>query len=362
MGKAEGDMGQRDWCRSIVCCGALLLVVGLWAAAAAAAGAERVDGAGRFPQLSLGQSGDEAEEWTGERGNRGQSCGEWAAKVNRWQERMARWRPAPRPDLPDVAYGNSRLERFDVFLPRGTSSPGPAPIIALVHGGGWCVGDKANNEVVSNKVARWQNRGFVVVSVNYPMVNEGSDALDQAHHLGRAVAAIQARAGQWGSDGNKLILMGHSAGAHLVSLLHADAQLRNACGVGPLLGVISLDAGALDVLRQMPQVYPFLKIRYTEAFGESKEGWRAASPLHRLQGSVSPWLGVCSTKRKDDPCAQARIYAAKSMGLGARAEVLPLAMTHRAINEELGLPGEYTVQVEAFMAGLDAEVGRRLQP
>ena len=41
---------------------------------------------------------------------------------------------------------------------------------------------------------------------------------------------------------------------------------------------------------------------------------------------------------------------------------MPVAMTHRAINEELGLPGDYTSQVETFMAGLDAQVARQLRP
>ncbi len=339
---------------------ALLMVISLGDAAVMAE--NRSERAGESRRSTSLQENEVGEEWGLEWGIGAQSCAEWATKVNRWQERMARWRPAPRPDLADLAYGSSRLERFDVFLPRGKAYGNAAPIIVLVHGGGWCVGDKANNAVVSNKVARWQARGFMVVSVNYPMVNEGSDALAQAHHLARAVAAIQARAGQWGGDGSKLILMGHSAGAHLVSMLHADAQIRRAYDVAPLLGVVSLDAGALDVVLQIGQVYPFLKTRYREAFGGGEEGWRQASPLHRLTGELSPWLGVCSTRRKDDPCGQARSYAAKSQGLGGKVEVVPLAMSHRAINEELGLPGDYTAQVEAFMAGLDAAVAQRLHP
>jgi len=301
----------------------------------------------------------DADEADGLGGN-AQSCADWAARVARLQQRAATRRPGPQPDLGDIAYGASPLERFDVYLPRkgGTNA---APVIVMVHGGGWCVGDKTAAGVVANKVARWTARGFVFVSLNYPMVNEGSDALAQAGHVARAVARVQAGAAEWGGDPAKVVLIGHSAGAHLVSLVNADGGLRAVHGVRPLLGTVSLDAGAIDVPRQMPQVYSFLKLRYREAFGDSEARWIAASPLHRLDARAAPWLGVCSTTRKDDPCAQARAYAAKSEGLGVRAEVLPLAMGHGAINKELGLENDYTRRIEAFMAGLDPALARLLR-
>jgi hypothetical protein len=111
----------------------------------------------------------------------------------------------------------------------------------------------------------------------------------------------------------------------------------------------------------MPKVYPFLKVRYREAFGNSETDWVAASPFHKLDRTAAPWLGVCSTTRKDDPCGQARAYAEKSNGLGVKASVLPEAKSHGAINKELGLPGDYTRGVEAFMAALDPVVARLLK-
>jgi acetyl esterase/lipase len=214
--------------------------------------------------------------------------------------------------------------------------------------------------VTQNKVARWTPKGFLFVSVNYPMVSQGSDALAQAHHIARAVAFIQRNAKGWGGDPNRLILIGHSAGAHLVSLVNADAKLRAMENARPL-GVISLDAGAIDVVQQMPRVYPAMKLRYREAFGESEAGWIAASPLHQLDGGAAPWLGVCSTRRKDDPCGQARAYAEKSQSLGVRAVVLPEAKSHGEINKEVGLPGDYTEAIERFMASLDPLVATLLK-
>ena len=293
-------------------------------------------------------------------GGRALGCAEWKQRVDRLQARAAARDAGPQPDRRDVAYGSGKLETLDVFYAGGARS-GPAPVIVMVHGGGWCVGDKAGATLTANKVARWTPKGFVFVSLNYPMVADGSDALAQAAHVARAIAYVQAHAGDWGGDPARVILMGHSAGAHLVSLVNADADLRRAHGLQPVLGTISLDAGAIDVVRQMPKVYPFLKARYREAFGDSEAQWIAASPYHRLDRSAGPWLGVCSTTRQDDPCGQARAYAEKSNGLGIKASVLPQPRSHGAINKDLGLPGDYTRGVEAFMASLDPRLARLLE-
>jgi acetyl esterase/lipase len=289
------------------------------------------------------------------------SCAEWAQRANRLQARLSERHPGPRPDRADVAYGDQPLQTLDVFLPKAATDRGPAPIIAMVHGGGWCIGDKANLGVTQNKVARWMPKGFLFVSVNYPMISQGSDALAQAKHIARAAAFIQQNAKAWGGDPKRLILMGHSAGAHLVSLVNADAKLRALTGPYPLLGVISLDAGAIDVVQQMPKVSPVMKPRYREAFGAYEAGWIAASPFHQLDSGAAPWLGVCSTRRQDDPCGQARAYAKKSQSLGIRAVVLPEAKSHGEINKEVGLPGDYTKAIEAFMASLDSRVAEALE-
>ena len=288
------------------------------------------------------------------------SCADWARRVDRLQARAAAAKPGPQPDLKDVGYGSGQREKLDVYLP-AKGSEALAPVIVMVHGGGWCVGDKAVAGVTENKVARWADSGFVFVSVNYPMVNDGSNALAQANHVARAIAYVQAHARDWHGDPTKVILMGHSAGAHLVSLVNADAGIRRANGVAPVLGTVSLDAGAIDVVRQMPKVYPFLKARYREAFGDGEPGWIAASPYHQIDRSAGPWLGVCSTTRKDDSCGQARAYAEKSNSLGVKAGVVEQAMSHGALNKELGLATDYTRRVEAFMAGLDPAVERLLR-
>ncbi len=262
--------------------------------------------------------------------------------------------PADVKVLRDVAYGPAELQTMDVYLP---PQPTAAPIILMVHGGAWRIGDKRHPPVFENKVARWVPKGFIVVSVNYPMVPE-SDPVEQAGDIARAIAAAQKAAAGWGGDPKRIILMGHSAGAHLISLLNADPGLAAKQGAAPWLGAVSLDSGALDVPAIMEHRHPRL---FDEAFGADPALWQASSPQHHLTKGAKPWLGVCSSNRRAS-CTTNEIFAAKARVLGARAETLGEPLTHSEINEQLGLPGAYTDAVEAFMASLDPGIKALFAP
>jgi acetyl esterase/lipase len=255
--------------------------------------------------------------------------------------------------LRDVAYGPAKLQTMDVYLP---SKPHGAPIILMVHGGAWAFGDKANPQVYENKVARWVPMGFIFVSMNYPMIPD-SNPVQQADDVARAMAAVQKAARGWGGDPDALILMGHSAGAHLVSLLNADPSRATRLGAKPWLGTISLDSGALDVPSIMKAEHVQL---YDKAFGSDPAFWKESSPVDHLTKDGPPWLAVCNSDRSAS-CDPNQVYAAKAKALGLTAEVLPEPMHHSEINRELGKPSGYTDAVEGFMASLDPTVNALLR-
>jgi arylformamidase len=282
------------------------------------------------------------------------ACADQHRKVSRMMERFGDRALGPAPDRKDIAYGSHARQKLDVFLPSKTAGSNLAPVIVMVHGGGWCVGDKTLKSVTTNKVKHWVPRGFMLVSVNYPMLTDGRNAAAQAEEVARAIAHVQQNARSWGGDERRIVLMGHSAGAHLVSLVNADAQLRARAGVKPVLGTVSIDSGATNTVVQMQGLKaPKIKERYVEAFGSTEEGWKQVSPWHKLDRTASPWLGICSSKRADDPCSQARAYADKSMSLGVRAVVLPFNKSHGALNSELGEQGSYTAGVDEFIGTLE---------
>jgi arylformamidase len=241
----------------------------------------------------------------------------------------------------DVAYGPDARQRFDVYAPDDARG---APVIFMLHGGAWAFGDKGAASVVDNKVARWVPRGFVFVSANYRMLPDAAP-LEQARDAARALAAAQARAASWGGDGARFILMGHSAGAHLVSLIAAAPRIALDLGARPWLGTVELDSAALDVERIMRKRHLRL---YDRAFGRDPADWAAVSPLARLARPGAPFLAVCSTRRADS-CPAAQAFVARARSLGTRASVLEENLSHREINARLGEDGDYTRAVDAFL-------------
>ena len=276
----------------------------------------------------------------------------------------AQQRSAPLPAgvqrIADVPYGPDPAQRLDVYVPArataGASAP-RAPVIFMVHGGGWRVGDKAMGRVVQEKVNRWVPKGFILISANYRML-PASPVSVQASDVQAALVAAQQRAGTWGGDPGRFILMGHSAGAHLVALLNARAPQAQREGAVPWLGSVALDSAVMNVPAAMRARHLRL---YDDAFGSDPALWATLSPFHQWTVGAPPLQMVCSTQRADQPCAQAKAMARHVRSQGGRAEVLPQALSHGEINARLGLDSDYTRAVEAFMGSLDAEVARHLQ-
>jgi arylformamidase len=254
----------------------------------------------------------------------------------------------------DVSYGSDPRERMDVYLP---PQPSSAPVILMVHGGAWRIGNKGAKGVVENKVARWVPRGFIFISINYRMLPI-ADPLKQAEDVAKALAAAQGKAASWGGDPSKFILMGHSAGAHLVSLLTASPNKAYGLGAKPWLGTVSLDSAAIDVASIMNRKHLRL---YDSAFGSDPAYWSSVSPIEVLSKDALPMFLICSSTRPDKPCAQTHNFAAKAASMGVRAEVQEEALSHKQINETLGQPSDYTAAVERFMSSLDPVVLNTLQ-
>jgi len=253
----------------------------------------------------------------------------------------------------DVPYGSNTHQRMDVYLPQQAAG---APVILMVHGGGWRRGGKAMRTVIENKAARWVPKGFIFISTNYRLLPKAGP-LEQAEDVARALAAAQAKAASWGGDPARFILMGHSAGAHLVALLTASPLIAPGLGIKPWLGTIALDSAALDVVQIMEaRHFPL----YDRAFGTDATYWQSASPYHQLAASAAPLLAVCSTQRSDS-CPQADRFVGKATSLGIRGQVLGQNLSHKDINQQLGQSGAYTDAVESFMASLDPSVMRLLQ-
>ncbi len=252
----------------------------------------------------------------------------------------------------DVPYGKNSQQRMDIYLPQQATG---APVILMVHGGAWRLGDKDARAVVENKVARWVSRGFIFISTDYRLLPKTAP-VEQAQDVAKALATAQGKAVSWGGDPAKFILMGHSAGAHLVALLAASPARAFKLGARPWLGTVALDSAALDVVKIMKAKHARF---YDRAFGRDPAYWRTASPFHVLSEIATPFLAVCSTRRSDS-CRQASRFVSKATSLNVRASMLEQDLSHKDINQQLGMEGSYTDAVESFMRALDEPAMRAL--
>lgn len=258
--------------------------------------------------------------------------------------------PAGVTRLADLAYGTDPRQRIDVYRP----AIARGPVLVMVHGGGWRHGHKAMPFVVDAKVAHWvARRGWVLASVGYRLAPDVSPPR-QAEDVARAIAFVQREARAWGADPGAIVLMGHSAGAHLAALASASQELRRKAGAQRWRGTVLLDGAAYDPPALMARRHLPL---YDQAFGSDPEVWRASSPTLALSAAAPPppILLVCSQPRRDDSCGQNRRFAEQVRAVGARAEVLPQPLDHLQVNSRLGLPGSYTDAVDGFIATLGVE-------
>jgi arylformamidase len=261
------------------------------------------------------------------------------------QDRAVRGTPGGTRLIPDIPYGADPAQRFDVYVSaNGPASLAPAPVIFFVHGGGWARGDKTNARVVEPKIAHWVEQGYVVISANYRMLP--TPVAQQADDVAAAIAFAQSQAGLWGGDAKRFVLMGHSAGAHLVALIAAGA--RTTARPQARRGAVLLDSAAFDVTTLMTHRHLGL---YDRAFGSDRRDWAALSPIAQLSHATAPMLAVCSSRRQDS-CGQADRFAAKANGLGGRVRLLREDLSHMEINATLGAASDYTSQVDAFLASV----------
>jgi acetyl esterase/lipase len=234
----------------------------------------------------------------------------------------------------ELSYGNEDLQQLDYWKPRLTESP----LVVFVHGGGWKSGDKAH--AADTKAAYFLSQGYGFVSMNYRLV-PNVKVEDQAHDVASAVAFLKKESSKLGFDARRIVLMGHSAGAHLVALVGTDPVYLKKVGLGmdAVRGIIALDGACYDVPRQFSTGAPIMQETYKEAFGTDNKRQVALSPtLQAAAPNVSSFL-ILHVQRVDG-IAQSNALAEALKKAGITAQVQGFdgngMLGHLEINRRLG--------------------------
>ncbi len=261
---------------------------------------------------------------------------------------------APLPDGPrTISYGSSSDQVYDVWTAQNTD--GPAPLVVFVHGGGWTNGSK-DTASGPYKATHFPQQGYAYASINYRLVPEVT-VEDEARDVAAAVASLISHADELGIDPTRVVIMGHSAGAHLVALVGTDESYLRSVGLteASLRGVIAIDGAAYDV----PQQIAFGGImhdRYLQAFGTDPARQTALSPTFQVASPNAPAFLLPHVQRVDG-VAQADELAAALTAAETSAETASFPGTglagHAEINRRLGDPTyEETAVVDAWLAKL----------
>lgn len=170
----------------------------------------------------------------------------------------------------DVAYGSGPRQKMDICLPNGAKA---APCLVFVHGGFWQEGSKAWSGFAAPALAA---EGWAHVGIGYTLAPEAGLA-DILAEIAAALLALHHIAPGHGIDPDRIIVAGHSAGAHLVAALMSGIGgadvLKTIAGAVLISGVYELspvaasyvndamhlspnDVASLSPMRQRPRINP----------------------------------------------------------------------------------------------------------
>lgn len=255
---------------------------------------------------------------------------------------------------------------LDIYLPEPDAST-PRPFVVHIHGGGWTFGDKSNPSVPS-KAAHFTGLGYGFVSINYRLSpptgnpdNPDPDRImfpDHPDDVGEAIGWLDRNALSYGLDPDRIILMGHSAGAHLASLVSTDPRYIRRYGVDrrQILGAVSLDTAAFDIENSVLGSDPdepsplFMNAFGTPSENAATGSWTEASPLTWADTSDPRHLFLV----QNIP-SRIEIQSTMATRLGQDpSTIVPLSLNHNGVSLAIGNPADSTQatpSVTAFVTG-----------
>lgn len=259
----------------------------------------------------------------------------------------------------DLQYGpGGNVNSLDLYVPAHRAGE---PVVVFAHGGGWVGGDRRSYGHVGQAFARC---GIAFANVNYPLAPR-ANAAQQAAAILRAARWVQAHAALYGYAPDRMFLMGHSAGAELVSLAGlaraargpGSAQRAKPAGP-PLSGVIAVEGFAFDPPSDFggSQKLPDLAHYYTAAFGRDQSHWQRFSATALIAGRPPPFVVVHGLDDTYVPAQDSQRFADALRSAGDAVTYLqPSGRDHNtvigAVADDPGDPTAATIEAFIFSNG-----------
>ncbi|KAF9889223.1 hypothetical protein FE257_007536 [Aspergillus nanangensis] len=177
----------------------------------------------------------------------------------------------------DMSYGNGDAQHLRFW--KANNNPSKPPIVLFVHGGSWRSGTCLDS-LGSAKVTHLTNKGYAFATVNYSLIPSVT-VEEQVQEIANSLAYLIQNAPQLGGfDPERVILMGHSSGAHVVTLLGTDTNYLERAGVpiNIVKAVVSLDGSNYNALAEITDSPGPVADNLVDALGTDPKRLRAMSP------------------------------------------------------------------------------------
>ncbi|KIA75879.1 hypothetical protein HK57_00321 [Aspergillus ustus] len=229
---------------------------------------------------------------------------ESAICMTRVEELMSTMHADVPPGGTDISYGSndSRVLRF--WKPSSKPSSGSTnkapPIILFVHGGSWRIGTYLDS-IGSAKVPHLTSLGYAFATVNYTLFPAVSVA-EQVQEVANAVGHLVKNSTTLEIDPERVILMGHSSGAHVASLLGTDTRYLERAGVAiaAIHGVIALDGSNYNAPAELLDSPGPVAENMLYALGKEVETLREMSPTYNARGPNARAFLLLHAQRQGD--------------------------------------------------------------
>ena len=245
-----------------------------------------------------------------------------------------------------ISYGEDPRQSLDLYAPR---KPGPHPVIVFFYGGAWDSGHRQGYAFAARALAA---KGFVVAVPDYRLVPQVRYP-DFVRDGAAAVRWMRVHAGDYGGDGERILLAGHSAGAYIAAMLALDPEwLGDAHRL--VRGLVGL-AGPYDFL-------PLDDVASIAAFGEWPD-LEATQPVAYARADSPPALllhGEPDTRVKPRH-SRALAKALTAAGADVRLNLYP-TLNHTMIVTALAMPLRRKAPVLADIAAFAREISGRGGP
>lgn len=204
---------------------------------------------------------------------------------------------------------------LDLYLPATTA---PAPLVVLVHGGGWRLGDRRE---MAPLAARLAARGYAAATVDYRLSGQAlyPAAIEDVQD---AIRWLKAGARQFGIDAGLVAVSGGSAGGQIASLVGVRSGLVQA--------IINID-GLSDFTSEEARKYEDDPAKNPSSAGAWFGGnyasktalWREASPTFYVTPATPPILFIGSAQPRYSVGREEMVVKLKAAGVANQVVLLP---------------------------------------